>query len=68
MQTMQVKRVIFRNVNDDIRFYFKEFGAKLGHESMNEVRMREIFNHALQEKTLTDTNRRSILKWLTNHP
>ena len=60
--------VVFGNVNDDIRFYFQEYGKELAHESMCKVRMRVVFNTALQCKGLTAENRQSILNWHNQNP
>ena len=60
--------VVFGNVNDDVRFYFEEFGTQHAHKSMCKVRMRVIFNHALQQKGLTIENKASIMKWHNQNP
>lgn len=60
--------VIFGNVNDDIRFYFQEFGKKVAHESMCKPRMRMIFNQALQNRALTNDNRNLIMDWHNQNP
>ena len=54
-------------VNEVVRPYFKEFGAKKGYALMERKRMKEIFLWALDCPNLSDENKVNIKEWLQEY-
>jgi len=54
-------------VNEVVRPYFKEFGAKKGHTLMERKRMKEIFLWALDCPNLSDENKCNVKEWLQEY-